>query len=122
MRGRAVRIAVKNLLGNLQGFGRILAHGHVAFGDQRGRAGAAHHLLKEAAPAAGLFDLRGPQRFADLVLGGLPGQDLSEEINCVIEVLPLQGVTAFGKEPAQVTWKFIQAFFCHAQVLPDFQK
>ena len=89
MRAGAVRIAIEDLLGDLERLGRVFAQRHVTFGDHRRRARAAEHLLEEAPAAAGFSHLGGPQRLAAFKQARLLRQDLIVEINGVIEVVPL---------------------------------
>ena len=114
------RIAIEDLLGNLQRLGRVFAARPCGLWRPCGEEPALlQHLLEETAAAAGLSHLRRPQRLAAFIQAGLLRQDLVEEIDGVIEVVPLQRVIAFGEEHPQVARKFIQTLFCHGRVLSE---
>ena len=59
MAGRAVRIAIENLLGNVQRLDRIVAQSQLPLGNQRRRTRAAKNLLEESATRPGFFKLSG---------------------------------------------------------------
>ena len=113
VRTRVGGVAVEDLLGNLQRFGRIPAQRELALGHQRRRTGAAEDFLEEAAASAPLSELRSAQRFAAFIHSRFFGQNLVEQIDCVIKVFPQQGIVAFGEKRAQIARQVIQALFCH---------
>src|SRR2546426_4846361 len=95
MGGDVVRIAVEELLGDVDGFDRIGAQGHLPLGEQRRAAGGAEHLFKKTAFAARLSGLGGPQRLAAGVEARLLSKHLLENSDRVVEVLALEGSQTF---------------------------
>src|SRR5438093_9882220 len=95
MGGDVVRIAVEELLGDIDGFERIGAQGNLPLGEQRRAARGAEHFSQKTAFAARLFDLSGPQRLAAGVETRLLLQHLRENGDRVVEVLALEGSQTF---------------------------
>ncbi len=95
VRGDVIRVAVEDLLGDVDGFEWIRAQGDLPSGQQRRTAGCAEHFFQETAFAARSFRLRGPQCLATGVKARLLLQHLIEDGDGVVEVLALEGSDPF---------------------------
>src|SRR6266540_7299882 len=113
MRAGVRGVALEDLLGDLHGFERILALGHLRFGDERLQTGATDDLLEETGAAAGLLDLRRPQVLAAFQEARLALERLCEEGDCVVEILPLERLRAPNIQVADVPGHLVRRFVWH---------
>ncbi len=113
---------VEDLLGNLQRLNRIPSQCQFSFGDRWRRAGAAQNLFEKAFALA-RFPLLGlSERFSAVEISRFPDEDLIEQVDGVVEVIPLQGLVAFGKQNAHIARQFVHTFLCHAGNLGTFAR
>ncbi len=81
----------------LQSLQRLGVQGELSFGDQGGRTGAIEHFFKEAAAAASDFlNLGDAESLAALEEARLLVQDLGQNRDGIIELLPVQGCLPFS--------------------------
>ena len=110
-------VVVENMLGDGDGFERIVAQRDLSFGNHGRGTRAAENFFEKTGAAAHFLELRHAQEFAALKKGRFLRQNLIEDGDGIIEILALHRDGALFKILAQGQRNFMQAFFRHEQSL-----